>query len=162
LVTASSDAPGQIEALLQGYSAAWATNQTNPIAALWWPERFRFYKAEEALHYFTRWEDLLAYWRGNEGLHELVDLRFGEFLHFPLSQDEYLSIAKMDWRIEFRAEAQTPDGAPFRHRGRAMAGFNHVLMLLRRQQEEWRFTGWSETPDAPPVYLTELYYRMAG
>jgi hypothetical protein len=43
-----------------------------------------------------------------------------------------------------------------------MAGFNHVLMLLRRQQEEWRFTGWSETPDAPPVYLTELYYRMAG
>jgi len=142
--------------LLERYTAAWAGIVTGPIASCWVPERFSFYKAEEVPRFFTAWDEVEAYWRANEALHEAVRLDFSGVRDLGFG----LAVARMDWFIRFRASAQV-GGAPFRHAGKAMAGWNHVLLRAEETGHGLRLTGWSETPDAAPLYLTELYYRAA-
>lgn len=150
-----------VGALLEAYGDAWRRNAADAIAAHWAPECFLAYKAEEVEHYFHRWEEVLAYWRGNEALHEAVSLRFTDPVTRPLPGDLRLLVMRMRWDIRFAADARLPDGAAFAHRGRAMGGANHVLALLREDGDELRFCAWSETPDAALTTLRNLYFERA-
>lgn len=141
---------------LNRYAAAWQCGAAGAIAEHWEAKGFAFYKAEEIRSVFTRWTDLVSYWKANERLHEQVKLEFSALT--PVSGTDLL-FADMDWHIRFRADAVDECGARFRHAGRAMAGFTKVLMLFG---EEGRLHGWAEMPDAPPIYLADLYYRLAG
>jgi len=40
-----------------------------------------------------------------------------------------------------------------------MGGDDHVLTLVVRTPGGWRLAGWSETPDAPITYISQLYLR---
>ncbi|MEJ2534744.1 MAG: hypothetical protein P8008_04590, partial [Gammaproteobacteria bacterium] len=111
--------------------------------------------------FFHRWEDVLAYWRGNEALHETVSLRFAEPLTRPLAGDLQLLVMRMRWAILFAADARLPDGAVFPHRGRAVGGENHVLALLCEDGDALRLCAWSETPDAALTTLRNLYFARA-
>ncbi|MFN2098491.1 hypothetical protein [Altererythrobacter sp. MF3-039] len=150
-----------IAARFDGYSQAWANLATDGIAGFWAQESFHFYKAEEVAAVFTAFDDLLSYWRGNEGLHEGAELTFTDVQDLGIPGPARLVSCKMDWKIGFRPDATDANGARFRHAGKAMAGWNHVLSLWEEQGGEWCLTGWCEVPDAAPLYLTELYYRMA-
>ena len=68
----------------------------------------------------------------------------------------------MAWDIRFRTGARLASDMDLHRRGKAMGGFNHVLAMLRRTDAGWKPTGWSETPDAAIIYLTQLYYRTAA
>ena len=150
-----------IEALLEAYAGAWAKLATDGIADFWRRDHFRFYKAEEVPDMFTEFPAVLAYWRGNEGLHSSAELRFGSVLDLDIPGPARLVSARMDWRIGFRDDARDGEGRAFRHAGKTMAGWNHVLSCWEEVDARWYLTGWCETPDAAPLYLTDLYYRAA-
>lgn len=147
--------------VLDEYSAAWANLTTEGIADFWRRDHFRFYKAEEVPELFTEFPSVLAYWRGNEHLHESVDLHFTAVLDLGIPGPARLTSCRLDWRIGFRQDARDAEGRPYRHAGKAMAGWNHVLSLWEEVDERWYLTGWLEAPDTSPLYLTELFYRMA-
>lgn len=147
--------------LLDAYSAAWANLTTEGIADFWRRDHFRFYKAEEVPEVFTEFPSALAYWRANENLHESVDLKFSGLLDLGIPGPARMTSCRLDWRIGFRDDARDKEGRPFRHAGKAMSGWNHVLSLWEEVDRRWYLTGWMEAPDAAVVYLTDLYYRMA-
>ena len=145
---------------LAAYSAAWSAIAAGGIASHWHADRFRFYKPEEFRTVYTDWEATLAYWRGNEALHEAITLTFGEVTDLGLPGPVKLVTFDMDWAITFAADARDAEGRLFRHAGRKMAGWTHVMAAFGEADGEWKLTGWLEAPDAPPVYMTDLYYRM--
>jgi hypothetical protein len=147
--------------LLERYARAWSGIEPGPIAACWAPERFRFYKAEEVPRFFTKWDEVECYWRGNAALHASVELTFSDPQPLGSGGEESFAAVRMEWRIGFRDDARTGDGAAFRHSGKAMAGWNHVLIGWTLTADGARLTGWCEAPDAAPLYLSELYYRAA-
>ena len=148
----------EIEILLQEYADAWAANDAGRLEEFWdRSEPVPFYKAEEIDQFFADWDSLRAYWVGNEGMHERVELRFSDFLFKPVSEQAIIAIFRMRWDILFAADARNPDGTPSTWRGQAMGGDNHVLALLRRTANGWRLAGWSETPKAPILYIADLY-----
>jgi hypothetical protein len=147
--------------LLERYAAAWAGIAAEPIAACWAPARFRFYKAEEVPRFFTRWEEVEEYWRGNAALHAEASLTFSSPQMLGAPAEETFAAVRMDWRIRFHDAAEVA-GAPFRHAGRTMAGWNHVLLSAVEAPGGRLLSGWCEAPDAAPLYLNELYYRAAG
>ena len=150
-----------LEEAFAAYSQGWAGLAADGITPHWHAGDFRFYKAEEMRAVYTAWDDALAYWRMNEALHSAVDLRFGEVQDMGLPGPATLALAKMDWRITFAEDAVDPEGRPFRHAGKAMAGWNHVLSAWEEREGRLGLTGWMEVPDAPPIYLADLYFRMA-
>jgi hypothetical protein len=152
---------GDVLEWLQRYAAAWRENRVDAIAAQWDRDAFLFYKAEESLDYFHHWDQLEAYWRQNERLHDRVVLRFCDPVSKPIADDLLMVAVKMRWDIRFAADARLPDGSPFMHRGRSMGGDNHVLIMLRDGRPDQRLVAWCETPDAPITYLRELYFKQA-
>ena len=56
-------------ALLEDYARARRNGDTDTIAGHWDAQAFVIYKAEEKQPVFHDWEEVLAYWRNNEGLH---------------------------------------------------------------------------------------------
>jgi hypothetical protein len=148
-----------IDDFLGDYSRAWAALCTDGIADFWSPADFVHYKAEEVETLLTDWDDLLAYWTGNERLHAAVALTFSDTRSTPLGADHYVATARMHWNIAFREDASFADGSLFPHRGRAMAGVNHVVMQLCGHPSHIRLRGWVEAPDAPLTYLRRLYLR---
>ena len=146
--------------LLGSYSAAWAANDAAAIAEHWAADAFRFYKAEEIADYFTRWDEVTAYWRHNEYFHDKVGLRFAPQALLPLEAGDWaIGITRMRWDIRFATGTTTMDGAAFGYAGTTMGGDNHVLLLLTRAGDVLRLAGWSETPDAPISYMARLYQR---
>jgi len=125
----------------------------------WAADRFRFYKAEEVPDYFTHWEDVTAYWAGNEGLYEKISLRFGAAQGVALPGGALAGIVKMHWDTRFLPGAREAHGMPFPYGGKAMGGDNAVLTMWEEVDGVLMLTGWSETPDAPLMYMTELYYE---
>jgi hypothetical protein len=142
------------------YAEAWAAIDAEALAEFWAPEAFAFYKAEEAGHFFLSWNEVLRYWRTNDRLHAQVDLCFDIVSEIPLSDAVRSVITAMEWRIRFREDAVDAAGLPFRHRGKAMAGFNHVLSLWTDKGDVPRLTGWCEAPNSATLYLAELYTRL--
>jgi len=137
--------------LLAAYADAWADGRTDAIAAHWSPSDFRCYKAEEIAEPFLTWEATLAYWRGNEAMHQRVVLAFERDVVLPLADDWSAILAFMRWDIRFRADAPAPLG------GKALGGDNHVLALTRAG----KLVGWIEAPDAPVSYIRRLYEQSA-
>lgn len=150
----------EVLALLTDYAAAWQRNDAEQIADFWAPDRFLFYKAEEVEAFFHRWDEVMEYWRNNESLHQAIALRFTQPSVKGLADGLAVASVRMRWDIRFAEDARLPDGAAFAHRGQAMGGHNHVLVMLCATTESWRLCGWSETPDAAITYLRRLY--MAG
>lgn len=140
-----------MERLFERYAAAWAANDAEAIASHWDSVAFRFYKAEEVERVFYVWDEALAYWRGNQAMHERVRLDFSDQRPIPLDAAWRLMFVRMRWSIRFAA------AAPPAVAGKAMGGDNHVLALLHGE----RFAGWSETPDAPISYVRRLYETQA-
>ena len=42
-----------------------------------------------------------------------------------------------------------------------MGGDNHVVACLRRVAGAWKLTSWVEAPDAPLLYMADLYMKNA-
>lgn len=150
--------PEGVAARLSEYSEAWSNLATKGLTPFWAEDRFRFYKAEEISGYFTSWQDVIAYWDGNEILHEKVSLRFSEVQEIELPGMALVGITKMHWDIRFSADVREANGAPFPYGGKAMGGINHVLTIWEEVDGVLKLTGWSETPDAPITYMADLYY----
>lgn len=151
----------ELNPLLDAYAQSWATNDPEQIAAHWAPERFVLYKAEEVSRVFHDWEEVCAYWRQNEGLHERIRLQFSDTRGSELAPGLRIASTRMRWDIQFAADACTAEGLPFPHRGQSMGGDNHVIILLCQVDVDWRLCGWSETPDAAITYLRSLYFKQA-
>ena len=147
---------------LDAYAAAWSQVATDAIADFWRRDHFRFYKAEEMRELLTEFPAVLAYWRANEQLHRSVALEFHGVLDLGIPGPARLVSTRMEWRIGFRDDARDATGVPHRHAGKAIAGWNHVLSLWEEVDGRWYLTGWCEAPDAPPVYLADLFYRLGG
>ena len=152
---------GTVATWLAEYARAWRVNLAEDIAAHWHARRFVFYKAEEVERMMTDWDQVLAYWRGNEALHEAVVLRFEDVAARPLGESICAASARMRWDIRFADDARMPDGSAFAHRGRAMGGENHVALLLAREGGETGLVGWVEAPDAPLTWLRRRYFEAA-
>lgn len=133
------------------YAAAWRVGTADALIPHWDSDHFRFYKAEEIAQVYDSWADVVAYWRMNEGINETAILVFSEIRIKPLSDGWASCAMRMRWDIRF-----TPT-APGLLAGRAMGGDNHVLT----QFHNGRLTGWSETPDAPVLYVWRLYEQEA-
>lgn len=148
-----------IRAHFASYSRAWKANDVARLLGHWTERAFRFYKAEEAERFFTRFADVAAYFRGNAQLIDIMDVDFTAIEFVPCDAEMVFAIAHLQWNIRFAGDARLPDGSLYAHRGKAMGGDNHVLALLARTPEGWRFAGWSETPDAPLSYIARLYRK---
>lgn len=154
----SPDEPA-IRAHLASYSQAWRANDVAALLGHWAEPEFRFYKAEEAERFFTRFADVAAYFRGNAELIEVMDVGLALVELVPCDAEMVFAIVQLQWNVRFACDARLPDGSPYAHRGKAMGGDNHVLALLTRTPAGWRFAGWSETPDAPLSYISRLYRK---
>ncbi|MCC7068661.1 MAG: MarR family transcriptional regulator [Burkholderiales bacterium] len=140
-----------ISAHFASYSLAWKANDVAALLGHWTEQAFRFYKAEEAERFFTRFADVAAYFRANAELTDVMDVDFTAISLVPYDADMVFAIVHLQFNIRFARDARLPDGSLYAHRGKAMGGDNHVLALLMRTSAGWRFAGWSETPDAPSV-----------
>ena len=148
-----------VRAHFASYSGAWRANDVAALLGHWSEPDFRFYKAEEAERFFTRFADVAAYFRGNATLIDIMDVDFTTLELVPCDATMVFAIAHLEWNIRFARDARLPDGSLYAHRGKAMGGENHVLALLTRTPGGWRFAGWSETPDAAISYIARLYRR---
>lgn len=137
--------------LLAAYADAWSDGSAEAIAAHWHPAHFRFYKAEEIASPYFEWAAVMAYWQGNQRMHDWVALSFANETALPLDAGWSLLMATMRWDIRFSADAPTAVA------GKAMGGDNHVLALVNND----RLAGWCEAPDAPLSYFRRLYEQSA-
>jgi len=152
----------EIETALGAYADAWRLNSAAALVAHWSQADFAYYKAEEIRSFYTAWDDVLAYWAQNEGLHDDIRLQLSNLKHIALGPERRMVAMDMNWDIRFAADAKLANGMPFHHRSKAMGGHNHVLAMLVRNEGAWKLAGWSETPDAAITYLTDMYYRTAA
>ena len=149
-----------LEKFLDRYREAWRENSAARLESFWdTAEPAPFYKAEEIDSIMTRWEDLRAYWRHNEGFNEEISLRFSDLVCVPAGPDRQLLGMRMRWDIRFAKDARTIDGAAFAWAGQAMGGDNHVIAMVRTSGSDYRFTAWIEAPNAPITYMTQLYLQ---
>jgi len=66
---------------------------------------------------------------------------------------------RMRWDIRFSKDARQMDGSSFAWAGKAMGGDNHVVACLGRESGGWQLTAWVEAPDAPILYMADLYMK---
>lgn len=152
----------QIKSLLESYSAAWAANDAEKIAAHWDAEEQEpFYKAEEILNYYHSLDEIKEYWAHNERFHEKICLKFSNISLKPLPGNYAVVFIRMRWDIRFAKNVTNKEGAAFSHAGKAMGGENHVLALVRESGSSVKLVGWNETPDAPITYMGQLYQWIA-
>ena len=151
-----------VEDFFTRYKSAWwaKSNSADRIESLWdTGEPQPFYKAEEIPHFMTDWESLRAYWRHNEGFNEINELSFADFVTQPMGESRLLVGLKMRWDIKFAADAKQIDGSTFAWAGQTMGGDNHVAACLKQVDNDWRLTSWVEAPDAPILYIADLYLK---
>ena len=152
----------EIQQFFEAYRAAWQA--AGPSAALiesHWDTSLPapFYKAEEIQHFMTSWEELRAYWQHNDDFNATNELSFAQVVVQQLADDRVLAGAKMRWDIAFAADARNIDGSAFAWAGKAMGGENHVAAGLIRIGGDWKLTSWIEAPDAPILYMADLYMK---
>ena len=144
-----------LSALLDATATAWAAVSADAIVKLWDRDAFRYYKAEEIAHFFHAWDDVVAYWRNNDTMHEAIRLEFTKVNEMPLDGHLRLVTFAMRWDIRFSG------GAPSGLAHCAMGGDNHVLALVAQTDAGLRWAGWSETPDAAAIYVRRMYEAQA-
>jgi len=66
---------------------------------------------------------------------------------------------KMRWDIRFAKDARQMDGSIFAWAGQTMGGDNHVAACFKIVDDDWRLTSWVEAPDAPILYIADLYMK---
>ena len=149
--------PQEVKELLAGYRQAWSDNSAAAIESFWDVSRPPMYKAEEIRHYLTTWDDLRAYWRHNETFNSINELSYADITAQLVTDDVQLIGMKMRWDIQFAENVKNMDGSSFAYAGEAMGGDNHVLACLRLVDDMWKFNAWVEAPDAPILYMADLY-----
>jgi hypothetical protein len=152
-------APEHLQDMLASYQRAWQANSAAAIENHWDTHQPPLYKAEEIQTFFTSWEDLRAYWRHNEAFNSANELSWREFRVQAVTPDVQLLGMRMRWDIRFASGARNMDGSGFAWAGQAMGGENHVVACLKKVGAAWRFVSWVEAPDAPILYMAELYRR---
>lgn len=149
-----------IEEFLSLYRQAWWDNSAEQIESLWDTGMERpFYKAEEIPNIITDWDELRTYWRHNEGFNAINELMYSDIVTQPLGDDRAIVGLKMRWDIKFAKDAKQIDGSAFAWAGQTMGGDNHVAATLNRVDGDWRLTSWVEAPDAPILYMADLYLK---
>lgn len=149
-----------IDDFFASYRGAWRANSAERIESFWDTGGTRpFYKAEEIDHIITDWDELRAYWRHNEGFNEANELSFANIITQTMGDTRLLVGLKMRWDIKFAKDARQIDGAAFAWAGQTMGGNNHVAACLKRVDDDWRLTSWVEAPDAPILYIADLYMK---
>jgi len=151
-----------VAAALFAYADAWRLNKAEALVGHWSQPDFAYYKAEEIRTFYTEWNEVLAYWAQNEGLHDDIRLKLTNMKHIVLSPERRMVAMDMNWDIRFSADATLANGMPFHHRSKSMGGYNRVLAMLVQAGAGWKLAGWSETPDAAITYMTDMYYRTAN
>lgn len=145
---------------LSQYRQAWWNNSAEQIESFWDTTIERpFYKAEEIQHIITDWDELRAYWRHNEGFNEINELLYSDIVTQAMGDDRALIGLRMRWDIKFADDAKQIDGSAFAWAGQAMGGDNHVAACVREIDGDWRLTSWVEAPDAPIIYMGDLYLK---
>ncbi len=149
-----------IDAFLESYRQAWRHNSPSRIESHWDKSAERpFYKAEEIQHIITDWDELRAYWDHNEGFNERNELGYSDVIGQRLSEELLLVGLRMRWDIRFAKGARQIDGSAFAWAGKAMGGDNHVIACLRHDGSRWSLRAWVEAPDAPILYMADLYMK---
>jgi hypothetical protein len=149
-----------IEDFFQSYQSAWLANSASQIESFWdTSEPNTFYKAEEIPHIMTNWDDLRGYWKHNEGFNSSSELSFSNIVSKPMGEDRILAGVRMRWDIGFADDARNIDGSTFAWAGKAMGGENHVMACLKKVGNAWKLTAWVEAPDAPILYMADLYMK---
>jgi hypothetical protein len=142
------------------YRKAWRANSAAQIESFWdTNETGPFYKAEEIDHIITDWVSLRGYWRHNEGFNDINELSFNDIITKTMGDTRILVGLKMRWDIRFAKDARQIDGSAFAWAGQTMGGNNHVAACLKRVDDDWRLLSWVEAPDAPILYIADLYMK---
>lgn len=149
-----------VKAFFASYKNAWWANSAEQIESHWATDEPQpFYKAEEIPQIMTDWDSVRAYWQHNEGFNEVNELSFADLVTQPLGESRLMAGLKMRWDIKFADDARQIDGSPFTWAGQTMGGNNHVAACLVRVGDDWRLTSWVEAPDAPILYMADLYLK---
>ena len=142
------------------YREAWRANSAAQIETFWDTSQPKpFYKAEEIRHIITDWDELRGYWRHNEGFNSVNELSYANFVTQPLGEEWLMVGLAMRWDIRFAEDARNMDGSGFAWAGQAMGGDNHVAACMRHVDGDWRLTSWVEAPDAPILYIADMYRK---
>lgn len=141
------------------YRKAWSDNSAQRIEAHWDNTNPPMYKAEEITRFFNSWEDLRAYWQHNETFNSINELSYADRIVQRLTEDVITVAMRMRWDIHFGADVRNMDGSAFAWAGQAMGGENHVHGCMKRTEAGWKLCSWVEAPDAPLLYVAELYRR---
>lgn len=149
-----------VDDFLARYRSAWWANSAAQIESLWDTSApGPFYKAEEFRNIITDWDELRAYWQHNEGFNEVNELSYADIVTRPIGDVHLLVGLKMRWDIRFAQDAKQIDGSAFAWAGQTMGGDNHVVAVLKKVDDDWRLTSWVEAPDAPILYMADLYLK---
>lgn len=149
-----------IDEFLASYRQAWWNNSAEQIESSWDTSAAHpFYKAEEISHIITDWGELRGYWLHNESFNEINELSYADIVTQPMGDDRAMLGMKMRWDIKFADDAKQIDGSAFAWAGQTMGGHNHVVACLKKVDGEWRLTSWVEAPDAPILYMANLYLQ---
>ena len=141
------------------YRKAWSDNSAARIESFWDTSQPPLYKAEEIPRMFNDWDELRAYWQHNETFNSINELSYSDRLVQEVSENVLQIAMRMRWDIYFGADVRNMDGKAFAWAGQAMGGDNHVMACLKKVSGEWKICSWVEAPDAPIIYMAELYRR---
>ena len=148
-----------LDDFFSSYRKAWSDNSAALIEAHWDTSRPPMYKAEEITRFFNSWDELRAYWQHNETFNSINELSYADRLVQEISNEVLIVTMRMRWDIHFGKDVRNMDGSQFAWAGQAMGGDNHVMGCMKRINGEWKLCSWVEAPDAPLLYVAELYRR---
>lgn len=94
-----------------------------------------------------------------KAFNSINELSYSDVISHAISDDVVLLGLRMRWDIRFGDDVTNMDGSAFAWAGQAMGGDNHVLATLKQVGDELKFCSWVEAPDAPLLYVAELYRR---
>ncbi len=149
--------PATLDSFLASYRQQWWSNSASGIEDHWDTSAAPFYKAEEIKHIITDWNDLRAYWKHNETFNSVNELNYADIQSHALSDDILLVGMKMRWDIKVADNVKNMDGSSFAWAGETMGGDNHVMACFKTIDGELKLSAWVEAPDAPILYMADLY-----
>ncbi len=149
----------ELDEFFATYRRAWSDNSATRIEAHWDTSNPPMYKAEEITRFFNSWNELRAYGQHNETFNSINELSYADRLVQRITDDVLVVTMRMRWDIHFGKDVQNMDGSAFAWAGQAMGGENHVMGCMKRISGDWKLCSWVEAPDAPLLYIAELYRR---
>jgi len=143
----------EIETALGAYADAWRLNSAAALVAHWSQADFAYYKAEEIRSFYTAWDDVLAYWAQNEGLHDDIRLQLSNLKHIALGPERRMVAMDMNsGHTALSADAKLANGMPFHHRSKAI-GWPTIMCwpcwCATRGRGSWRDGARRRMPRSP-------------